>query len=203
MAYSGSTVSEQATDEVQVHDAQAADPTTQCTSHLSSLLLKWQEGRQLPESTISEIASDVIAFTTEFKETLASVDTSKLGKLKTRIGRENHWKAVHTFVSPRRVSCSDEKCDTYEYVPILETIQAVAEAREEFQCIQPHKANLLQDVPDGSYFQQHSFFSSANNEGLLALQLYFDEFDVCNPVGSKHGKHKVLAGYLTILNSSS
>lgn len=183
-----------------VVDATATASSYQCFEHLSSLLLKWQEGRQLPEKVINEIANDLVTFTTEQKQTLCSVDLSKLQQLRTRTGRENHWKTLHGFVSPRTVACSDRAGETFQYIPILETIKAVSEARNLFGGDEQGNSTLLEDVADGAYFRQHTVFQNADKKKLLALQVYFDEFEVCNPLGSKRGKHKVLAGYLTILN---
>lgn len=183
-------------------DATATAPSDQCFEHLSSLLLKWQEGRQLPEKTINEIANDVIMFTTEHQRALCSADLSKLKQLRTKRGRENHWKTLHGFVSPRTVACSDRAWETFQYVPILETIRAVSQVRNLFEGEEKGNSVLLEDVKDGAYFRQHTVFMNADKKKLLALQLYFDEFEVCNPLGSKRGKHKVLAGYLTIFNGS-
>jgi hypothetical protein len=44
----------------------------------------------------------------------------------------------------------------------------------------------------------HSFFSK--HPDALRLHFYLDEFDVCNPIGSRRGKHKVLAVYYFIGN---
>lgn len=94
---------------------------------------------------------------------------------------------------------SNHPDDQFEYVPLLETMQAIAGVRElsgEFK----QSATLLKDVCDGDYFKEHNIFKYAGSEKSLALQVYFDEFEVCNPLGSKRGKHKLLAGYLSLLN---
>lgn len=94
---------------------------------------------------------------------------------------------------------SNHPDDQFEYVPLLETMQAIAKVRElsgEFK----QSATLLKDVCDGDYFKEHNIFKYAGSEKSLALQVYFDEFEVCNPLGSKRGKHKLLAGYLSLLN---
>jgi len=51
---------------------------------------------------------------------------------------------------------------------------------------------------DGTVFRDHAFF--AENPNALRLHFYLDEFEVCNPIGSKRGKHKVLAVYYIIGN---
>lgn len=54
---------------------------------------------------------------------------------------------------------------------------------------------------DGSVFNEHAFFTE--NPNALRLHFYLDEFEVCNPIGSKRGKHKVLAVYYIIGNLDS
>lgn len=179
----------------------AHDVNGQCARQLTSLLLKWQEGRQLPESTVNEIANDIINFATEFKGTLQSVDMKNLEHLRTKLGRENEWKSIFTFVSPQTIHLSNQdSSECFEYIPLLETLRAVAAVRNLFEGTEENSSTLLRDMHDGTYFKQHSIFKNASTQKLLALQLYFDEFELCNPLGSKRGKHKVLAGYLTILN---
>nr|XP_054928852.1 uncharacterized protein LOC129385774 [Dermacentor andersoni] len=179
----------------------AHDLSDQCARQLSSLLLKWQEGRQLPESTVNEIANDVINFATEYKATLQSVDMEKFEHLRTKLGRENEWKSIFRFVSPQTIHLSNQgDSECFEYIPLLETLSAVAAVRNLFEETEEPSSTLLRDICDGTYFKQHSILKNASTQKLLALQLYFDEFELCNPLRSKRGKHKVLAGWLTILN---
>ena len=47
----------------------------------------------------------------------------------------------------------------------------------------------MRDYCDGSHYLNHPIFSKDNN--ALQIQLYYDEMDVCNPIGSKSGVHKL------------
>jgi len=51
------------------------------------------------------------------------------------------------------------------------------------------KEHTLGDYCDGDQFKSHPIFSADNR--ALQIQLYFDEMDVCNPIGSKAGVHKL------------
>lgn len=55
---------------------------------------------------------------------------------------------------------------------------------------------MYKDFCDGSYFKAHSFFS--NNEN--AFTIFFDEFETANPLGSKHGIHKIGNIYFVLRN---
>ena len=51
------------------------------------------------------------------------------------------------------------------------------------------KEHTLGDYCDGDHFKNHKIFSVDNR--ALQMQLYYDEMDVCNPIGSKAGVHKL------------
>lgn len=45
------------------------------------------------------------------------------------------------------------------------------------------------DYCDGDAFKKHKLFSKVSNG--LQIMLYFDELEVCNPLGSKAKTHKL------------
>lgn len=47
----------------------------------------------------------------------------------------------------------------------------------------------MNDFCDGEYFRSHSLFSK--HRTALQIYFYFDELEVCNPLGSKAKKHKL------------
>lgn len=55
----------------------------------------------------------------------------------------------------------------------------------------PHNRNdgLKSDYCDGEQFRHHPLFST--DPCALQLLLYFDELEVCNPLGSRANKHKL------------
>ena len=59
------------------------------------------------------------------------------------------------------------------------------------QIFNPHKApnGILNDYCDGSNFAQHEVFSK--DPHALQVQLYYDDIDICNPIGSKSVIHKL------------
>jgi len=55
-----------------------------------------------------------------------------------------------------------------------------------------HKCTIpgnLSDYCDGAAFSTHSLFKSKQN--ALQLCLYYDDVEVCNPLSSRRGKHKL------------
>jgi hypothetical protein len=61
--------------------------------------------------------------------------------------------------------------------------------------------HLLGDVCDASFFKDHPLFGG----DPLALQLfiYFDEVEVCNPLGHARGIHKLGTWQIVVLGRSS
>ena len=54
---------------------------------------------------------------------------------------------------------------------------------------QHSSAGLLSDYCDGKAFKHHSLFK--DNSNSLQIIFYFDEVELCNPLGSYRKKHKI------------
>lgn len=59
-------------------------------------------------------------------------------------------------------------------------------------------SDTLQEFSDGLIYKESEFFRS--NACALQVVLYFDEFEVVNPLGSKKGKQKLAAVYMALAN---
>lgn len=98
---------------------------------------------------------------------------------------------------------SGNKAGSYSYVSICEVLRKYCSHEDIWDQIQT-ELNLekdelvLNDYRDGLHFKNHKFF--AGNPQALRLHIYEDEFEVCNPLGSKRNKHKLCAIYYTIGN---
>lgn len=47
----------------------------------------------------------------------------------------------------------------------------------------------MEDICDGKRFKEHELFSV--DKTALQVMLYYDEVEVCNPIGSNRKKHKL------------
>ena len=56
-------------------------------------------------------------------------------------------------------------------------------------CGHSRQDDIMEDYCDGSQFKQHPLFP--NELHLLQVMLYFDEVEVCNPLGSSAKIHKL------------
>lgn len=50
-------------------------------------------------------------------------------------------------------------------------------------------SNKLMDVCDGKRYKEHPLYSG--DKTALQVMMYFDELEVCNPIGSNRKKHKL------------
>ncbi|KAL7852459.1 hypothetical protein SRHO_G00182440, partial [Serrasalmus rhombeus] len=91
--------------------------------------------------------------------------------------------------------------DTCQYVPIIDTIKFLF-SNDQMQHIYlsstKHNDNLLRNYSDGSQFSSHPLFRICPE--ALQIQLYYDDVETTNPLGSKTKIHKMGAVYFTIRN---
>lgn len=91
--------------------------------------------------------------------------------------------------------------DKFAYIPILETLKAII-CNPNLSVIintkQPQKEGLYADLVDANFFNENPLFSM--NKDALQIQLFYDDFETANPLGSKKGVHKLGAIYFTLRN---
>lgn len=60
------------------------------------------------------------------------------------------------------------------------------------------RSGYLYDIGDGELMKSHPLFSTRSH--ALQIILYCDDIEMCNPLGSHAGKHKLLMFYYTLGN---
>lgn len=97
-----------------------------------------------------------------------------------------------------------EKQETFMYVPILETLeQMLNNARIASLIIRkPHLTGngYYYDIFDGSTYTSDEFFKE--HPDALALMLFHDELEICNPLCSAATKYKIDMYYYCVANIS-
>lgn len=96
--------------------------------------------------------------------------------------------------------------NTFQFVSIVETLRALFSFKyfEDYyfkhNSMQTHNCDEMKysDFCCGTTFKNRDFFR--DNPKCLKIQLYADEFEVCNPLQSKSGVHKMCGVYFTIRN---
>lgn len=61
-----------------------------------------------------------------------------------------------------------------------------------------HCNGCLGDYCDGRHFHNHPLYST--NQSALQIVLYYDELEICNPLGSRRKKHKLGESSLVCLS---
>ncbi len=87
------------------------------------------------------------------------------------------------------------------YVPFLETLKCMCRNVDVCTLLTEftgRQKSHIEDFCDGSYFQSHPLFSK--HPSALQIQVYYDEFETANPLGSKRGIHKVGVFYFVLRN---
>ena len=95
-----------------------------------------------------------------------------------------------------------EKEDTMVYIPILQSIEHLLSNSRILDMVlnTNQQNNAFYDICDGEIFKNNRIFTAHQNG--LQIILYHDEIEVCNPLGSHNGKHKLDLYYFTLGNLS-
>ena len=92
--------------------------------------------------------------------------------------------------------------DKLVYIPVLKTLDFIYKHPKIKEMMQSHSSSRkdLNDFCDGDLFKSHPLFSKQKH--AIQLQLFYDDFECANPLGSKKGIHKIGAIYFTLRNLS-
>lgn len=92
--------------------------------------------------------------------------------------------------------------DRFMYIPILKTLEFIYKhpKLKDMMFNEAHSKEYLANVCDGEVYKSHPLFVKQNH--AIQIQLFFDEFETANPLGSKRGIHKLGALYFTLRNFS-
>lgn len=106
------------------------------------------------------------------------------------------------IVMPQTIAIDSHRPkQTFQYVPVLQVLQKVLcndDIMDHFSNKNERRDSVMEDFCDGVLFKSDDFFKE--NPSAIRIHMYSDEFEVCNPIGAKKGKHKIVAFYYTIGN---
>lgn len=95
--------------------------------------------------------------------------------------------------------------NTFQYVPILETLKSIFHSTEVLECYQQYNATKHECVDgefkyfnSGSVYRRSEFYKE--NPNALQIHISTDDFEICSPLQSKANMHKVCPVYFTIRN---
>ncbi|XP_028417997.1 uncharacterized protein LOC114542721 [Dendronephthya gigantea] len=185
------------------------------TKSAASFLLKVKERNKIPQVAMESIMDST---RTLVKQVVDSVKAEVLNVLdsKTEALQSKYIKQNFSYVEPKEVTLGkkfvwkinsgkrliSEKSEKFVYIPILESIKQILSNKristillKKPKCCQD---GVLYDVHDGLLYQSDHYFDE--HENTLCIVLYHDELEVCNPLGSNAGVHKLDMYYFTIAN---
>lgn len=178
---------------------------------------------KLPDSTITKVIEGATVFFFSMFDEIVSLenlsDRQNVAEqyksyLENQISKHNREKIFKDTIKPIRKAHgirTDRKFDkemqlyksvvvtrTFSYVSILETINFLFKNNIEKYFVKEKQNDDLEHFHDGLLYKNSEFFK--NNKNAVELQLYFDEFEVCNPLSSRKGVHE-LGGFYFCLNN--
>jgi hypothetical protein len=93
--------------------------------------------------------------------------------------------------------------ETFQYIPFIQTLKTIFKFTNLKEIIRKESQTLIPDVytnyRDGSEFKNHPFLQK--HDDVLRINLYYDDIDVVNPIGSQSAVYKVACFYFTIQNA--
>lgn len=114
---------------------------------------------------------------------------------------ETNLQTVFPLEYPLGRNISNKSC-SFQYVSILSTLKFLLMQDDVFQqVINPvcnEDDNLFSSFDDGQICKNHNLFST--NKEALKINMFCDEFEVCNPLGVHRKNHKILAFYYVLGN---
>lgn len=176
----------------------------------------------IPESTIQLIincTSELIETLFETKPQCPEEFKNLFQNYRSKHMRDSHFKNL--VVKPVEVPIGlrfDQKWNkttkqynqvpitcSYTYIPIFETLKFLFKNQSFLSfitkdAVQP-ASSIISNYSQGLNFRNNILF--LENQPCLQIQLYFDEFETVNPLGSKTGGHKLGAVYFIIRNLPS
>jgi hypothetical protein len=94
--------------------------------------------------------------------------------------------------------------ETFQYFSIIKTLKSIFKFTKIKTIIEAEAQNangeIYDSYKDGSEFSSHPFLEKHKN--AVRINLYYDDVEVANPIGSKSAVYKIAAFYFTIQNAS-
>lgn len=126
-------------------------------------------------------------------------------ELSTEYKRKQYLMSSFPHVQPVTVRLSDEtenKKETYQYVPIKESLKIFLEddtyIAQKLADTYNHEEHTFKDTRDGLYFRENSFFKK--NPEAVPLIVFQDELEVVNPLGAAKTMYKMNCTYYTTMD---
>lgn len=132
----------------------------------------------------------------------------KGGPLSTVYLRKQYYKQNFSVVEPVEYILDAKNKRTFQYVPVLKSLQQLLSRRDILdKVVEGHPRQEVtcseasyqyKSSRDGSLFKENIFFTG--EKPRIILNLYVDDFETCNPLGTSRKIHKRCAVYWILAN---
>lgn len=127
---------------------------------------------------------------------------SKSGELGTEHKRASFFRQNFKIIEPVEYFLDSAKGRKEVHVPLLPVLTELLNRDDVLDKALDEdvgsNCGFYKSFRDGKYFQENIFFSAGVFR--IALGLYIDDFEVCNPLGTSKKKHKICAVYWVLAN---
>ncbi|XP_035848765.1 uncharacterized protein LOC118493311 [Sander lucioperca] len=153
---------------------------------------------QVEESVVDEVSTVLC------KSNPLGIAIAKDGPLATAYKRAQYYTSHFGVLEPIEHILDAQRNRTFQYIPILQSLQHLLAHKAVLEHLKTQQNQLLsvhqeyRTIRDGEYYKQNHFLSA---EGLrIAVNLYVDDFEICNPLGTSRKKHKLCGVYWVLGN---
>lgn len=153
-----------------------------------------RHGHNITDSALNEVVSAVMDSNVVFSSTAKGAELSS-SKRRKKFIEDNY-----PLVLPIEYNLESSGY-TIVYVPILQMIQELFKNTDLLSKIsEPNSepGHCHMSYCDGSHFHENLLFSTEDLN--LAIQLYIDELEIANPLGTSHKVYKLCAVYWVLAN---
>lgn len=149
-------------------------------------------------------------------EQLLNETSNPFSDLKTEHQKRAYFKKCGAFISPEQkilghyfkptidsssgTSLQVRHEETFQYISISQSLKQHLEqpgVLEAIHSAQESEDQVLKSYRDGDHFKENHLHEESL---VIPLLLYSDDFETANPLGSKRGKHKICAFYMSVLS---
>lgn len=104
------------------------------------------------------------------------------------------------YLIPKQVGLPDGSSGyVISIIDIIQNLAKFSEILSFFKKNTPLSSDLMTDIIQGQRYKNHPG-QAAHEKNNIALLLYNDDIELCNPIGMHRGIHKICLFYVTVLN---
>lgn len=123
------------------------------------------------------------------------------GSLSSAYKRRQYFKEHFSVIEPTEYVLSTGH--SFQYVSVLKSLLQIL-SRKDIQdtlCNGKTQSAVYTSFYDGTYYKTNELLSG--DDITIALNLYVDDFEICNPLGTSRKKHKITAVYWVLADVPS